>query len=92
MALIEAMAYGVPVIATRTGGMPELLEGGAGVLVPPADSDALADALERVLGSPELRAELGARRPTARRGGVRRRRRSPASWYAAFAARPRDGA
>jgi colanic acid/amylovoran biosynthesis glycosyltransferase len=58
VALIEAMAYGVPTIATRTGGLPELLEGGAGVLVPPADSGALADALERVLGSARLREEL----------------------------------
>jgi colanic acid/amylovoran biosynthesis glycosyltransferase len=58
VALIEAMAYGVPVIATRTGGLPELLDGGAGVLVPPADAGALADALERVLSSATLRAEL----------------------------------
>lgn len=59
VALIEAMAYGVPVISTRTGGLPELLEGGAGVLVPPADAGALAEALERVLGSAALRADLG---------------------------------
>ncbi len=58
VALIEAMAYGVPVVATRTGGLPELLDGGAGVLVPPADSGALADALGRVLCSTTLRAEL----------------------------------
>jgi glycosyltransferase involved in cell wall biosynthesis len=58
VALIEAMAHGVPVISTRTGGLPELLEGGAGVLVPPADAGALAEALERVLGSAEIRAEL----------------------------------
>ena len=59
VALMEAMAHSIPVIATRTGGLPELLEGGAGVLVPPADPDALADALERLLGSAALRAELG---------------------------------
>jgi glycosyltransferase involved in cell wall biosynthesis len=58
VALIEAMAHGVPAISTRTGGLPELLEGGAGVLVPPADAGALAEALERVLGSAEIRAEL----------------------------------
>lgn len=58
VALIEAMAHGVPTIATRTGGLPELLDGGRGMLVPPADADALADALERVLGSATLRAEL----------------------------------
>jgi glycosyltransferase involved in cell wall biosynthesis len=58
VALIEAMAHGVPAIATRTGGLPELLDGGAGLLVPPGDAGALADALERVLGSATLRAEL----------------------------------
>jgi glycosyltransferase involved in cell wall biosynthesis len=58
VALIEAMAHGIPVIGTRTGGVPELLEDGAGVLVPPADPAALADALERVLGSARLRTEL----------------------------------
>jgi colanic acid/amylovoran biosynthesis glycosyltransferase len=58
VALIEAMAHGIPAIATSTGGLPELLGGGAGVLVPPADPDALAGALERVLGSAGLRAEL----------------------------------
>jgi glycosyltransferase involved in cell wall biosynthesis len=59
VALVEAMAHGIPAIATRTGGLPELLGGGAGVLAPPADPDALAGALERVLGSAGLRAELG---------------------------------
>ncbi len=58
VALIEAMAHGVPTIATSTGGLPELLDGGAGVLVPPGNPAALADALERVLGSATLRAEL----------------------------------
>jgi colanic acid/amylovoran biosynthesis glycosyltransferase len=59
VALIEAMAHGIPAIATRTGGLPELLDGGAGMLVPPADAGALANGLERVLGSFTLRAELG---------------------------------
>ena len=58
VALIEAMAHGVPVVAPGVGGLPELLGGGAGVLVPPADADALADALARVLGSAEVRGEL----------------------------------
>ncbi|MEP7104733.1 MAG: glycosyltransferase family 4 protein [Chloroflexota bacterium] len=58
VALVEAMAHGVPVVATRVGGVPELLERGAGVLIPPADVAALTDALARVLGSPALRAEL----------------------------------
>ena len=58
VALIEAMAHGVPTIATRTGGLAELLGGGSGVLVPPADAGALADALERVLRSATLRSQL----------------------------------
>jgi colanic acid/amylovoran biosynthesis glycosyltransferase len=57
--LMEAMAHGVPVVSTRTGGLPELLEGGAGLLVPPADAEALAGALAGVLDSATLRAELG---------------------------------
>ena len=59
VALIEAMAYGVPVVSTPTGGLPELLQSGAGVLVPPADADALARALEPLLGSAAIRAEQG---------------------------------
>jgi colanic acid/amylovoran biosynthesis glycosyltransferase len=58
VALVEAMAYGVPVVATAVGGVPELLERDAGLLVPPRDVDALEDALARVLGSMTLRAEL----------------------------------
>ena len=58
VALIEAMAHGVPVIATPTGGLLELLDRGAGILVPPGDAGALANALERLLGSASLRVEL----------------------------------
>jgi colanic acid/amylovoran biosynthesis glycosyltransferase len=61
VALIEAMAHGIPVISTRTGGLPELLGDGAGVMVPPARADALADALELLLRSKPLRLELGSR-------------------------------
>ena len=44
--ILEAMASRLPVVATRVGGNPELIESGmTGVLVPPANSDALADAL-----------------------------------------------
>jgi glycosyltransferase involved in cell wall biosynthesis len=57
-ALLEAMAAGVPVVATRVGGVPELV-GEAGSLVPPRDPDALAAALLALLRDPELRAELG---------------------------------
>jgi glycosyltransferase involved in cell wall biosynthesis len=58
--LIEAMALGCPVVASRVGGIPEVIgEERHGILVPPADSDALAQALLRLVDNPPLRAELG---------------------------------
>jgi glycosyltransferase involved in cell wall biosynthesis len=45
-------------VATATGGIPELLEGGAGLTVPPRDPAALAAALERLLGEPGLAEDL----------------------------------
>jgi glycosyltransferase involved in cell wall biosynthesis len=60
--LMEAMASGVPVVATRITGVPELVEEErSGVLVPPGRADLLADALERVLrATPAERDEMGA--------------------------------
>jgi len=58
VALVEAMAYAIPAISTTTGGQPELLGEGAGVLVPPRDVTALAAAVGGVLGSPDLHTEL----------------------------------
>ena len=61
-ALVEAMASGLPVLASRVGGMPEVLEEGrAGVLVPPGDQDAIAGAIGRLLDDPPLRQDLGRR-------------------------------
>jgi glycosyltransferase involved in cell wall biosynthesis len=60
VALMEAMACGIPVIGTETGGIPELLRDGAGLVVPPNDSEALAEALHSLVGRPALRSELGA--------------------------------
>lgn len=57
-ALIEAMAWGVPSIGTRVGGIPELLPDEA--LVPPDDVDALVKVIDTFLTSPERRAELAA--------------------------------
>jgi glycosyltransferase involved in cell wall biosynthesis len=49
VALIEAMALGVPVIASDVSGIPELVRDGfSGLLVPPADPSAIADAIERL--------------------------------------------
>ena len=59
VALMEALARGLPAVGTETGGTPELLGEGAGILVPPGNSGALAQALERLVSEPELRAELG---------------------------------
>ncbi|HEX7829358.1 MAG TPA: glycosyltransferase, partial [Thermoanaerobaculia bacterium] len=59
---LEAMACGAPVIATRTGAIPEFAEGAA-LLVPPGDRDALRAALIRVSSNAGLRRELRAAGP-----------------------------
>ncbi len=51
-AVMEAMAAGVPVVATAVGGTPELLRHGRGTLVPPADPRALAAAIDKALADP----------------------------------------
>lgn len=55
VALMEAMSAGIPVISTNTGGIPELLAAGAGLLVEPARSESLAEALESLLDQEERR-------------------------------------
>lgn len=59
--LLESMAAGVPVVATRVGGTPEVIDDGEhGLLVPSNDAPALAAAISRVLDDPALAARLGA--------------------------------
>ena len=58
-ALLEAMAHGVPVVCARVGGMPGVVDG-CGVLVPPDDPAALADALRDLVHDPAGRQQLGA--------------------------------
>ena len=60
MAVLEAMARGVCVVASDVGGIPELVEDGrSGVLVPPDDVDSLVKALRKVLDDRDLRERLG---------------------------------
>ena len=60
-ALLDAMAIGQAIVATRAGGIPEVVaHDQTGVLVPPRDADALAAAIVRLLGDPDRRAQLGA--------------------------------
>jgi len=60
MSLVEALACERPVVATRVGGMPEIVDADAGILVEPDDSRALAAAITRLLSDAELRREMGA--------------------------------
>lgn len=69
-AIIEAMAVGLPVIATAVGGNGEaVVEGETGLLVPPADPEALARAMTLLAGDKELRERMGA---AARKRAVER--------------------
>jgi sugar transferase (PEP-CTERM/EpsH1 system associated) len=58
--VLEAMAAGIPVVATRVGGTPELVVNGkTGMLVPKSDPDSLADVITLLLESPEARESMG---------------------------------
>jgi len=61
MAIVEAFAWGVPVISTPVGSTPDILHDGVeGLIIPVGDAEALAKALQRLLGDAALRSELGA--------------------------------
>jgi glycosyltransferase involved in cell wall biosynthesis len=66
MAYAEALAHGLPVIATVAGAIPDTVPAGAGVLVPPDDVEALAAALRRLVEQPGERARMAAAARTAR--------------------------
>ena len=74
VSLIEAAAAGRPAVATRVGGVPEVVTPDTGLVVPPDDPEAAAAALERLGSDGDLRARLGeaARERAVRRYGVSR--------------------
>lgn len=57
--LLEAGYASLPVIATNVGGIPEIIDDAAGLLVPPRDTDALARSIEQLVKNPTDRAALG---------------------------------
>jgi glycosyltransferase involved in cell wall biosynthesis len=58
--VMEAMAAGLPVVATAVGGTPEVvMDGVTGILVPPRSPDALAEAISTLLQDPDLRRKMG---------------------------------
>jgi len=75
LAALEALACGVPVVASRTGGLPEVVRDGEdGYLLPIGDLDAMAAAVGRILDDADLHRRLAA---TARAGAVDRFARAP---------------
>lgn len=60
LAVLEAMAAGLPIVASRVGGIPEALrDGAAGILTPPGDADAIGAALRRLALEDDLASRLG---------------------------------
>jgi glycosyltransferase involved in cell wall biosynthesis len=75
LSALEAMALGKPVVASRVGGTPEVVEDGeTGMLVPPSDASALAEALASLVRSPEAMERMGhaGRQRVAERFGAER--------------------
>lgn len=58
--IVEAMAHGIPVIASEVGGIPDMIGDDAGIRVAPGDTAALAEAMLRLANDPELRRQMGA--------------------------------
>jgi glycosyltransferase involved in cell wall biosynthesis len=91
LAVLEAMAEGTPVVATRVGGVPEAVENGrTGFLVPVDDPPAMADRCAEILADPELARRLGeaARARVRERFGLERQLDATLAWYAREADSP----
>ncbi len=74
VALVEAMSYGVPVVATSSGAIPELIAPGTGIIVPPRDPQALAAGIRMLTGDAGFARQIGAagRRRAAEMHDIRR--------------------
>jgi glycosyltransferase involved in cell wall biosynthesis len=60
ISMLEAMSYGIPVVVTDVGGIPETVtDGQEGFIVRPGQIEAIAAALSRLVGEPELRRQMG---------------------------------
>ena len=94
MALLEAMSWGLPVIATPVGGVPEIVTDEVdGLLVPAGDVDALAAAITRLMSDPRLRERLGraARDTVATRFSLETAFEKLLGLYRRFGIEPREG-
>ena len=61
VSLMEAMSYGIPVVSTDTGGIPELIGDGSGIMVKEKDSEAIAQAIRRLMLDENYRKQVGER-------------------------------
>lgn len=60
MVLLEAMSVGLPVVASEIEGIPEVLKGGVGILVPPGNEHVLADAIQNLINNPPSATKMAA--------------------------------
>ena len=93
VSIMEAMAAGLPVVATAVGGVPEaVVDGETGLLVAPRDAPALASALLRLARNPEVRAAMATRaRVRSRVFDIRTAVEAQQTAYAELVTSRRDG-